>query len=133
MKVVFNLKTIAFMSAAVLALAGCKPPESAKAAVASQPSAVVTVKVVQPRKGDIHREIVLPANIVANQQATLYSKMTGYLKSISVDKGDEVKKGDLLVEIEAPELLADIAKYKAEFEIAELDYKRASEAQKKAP
>ena len=67
------------------------------------------------------------------QSATLYAKVSGYLKSISVDKGDQVKEGALLAEIEAPELLADRAKYKAEIEVAELDYKRLSEAQKKAP
>ncbi|HTG45710.1 MAG TPA: efflux RND transporter periplasmic adaptor subunit [Verrucomicrobiae bacterium] len=104
-----------------------------KAVGASQAAAAVSVRLVQPRKGEIHREIALPANIVANQQVTLYSKVTGYLKDISVDKGDEVKKGDVLAEVEAPELLADLAKFKAEFEIAELDYKRASEAQRKAP
>lgn len=59
--------------------------------------------------------------------------MTGYLKRITVDKGDAVKEGDLLAEIEVPELLADATRFKAEAEIATLDYQRAAEAQQKAP
>jgi RND family efflux transporter MFP subunit len=75
----------------------------------------------------------LPANVAANQQATLYSKVAGYLKTIHVDKGDEVRQGQLLAEIEVPELVADFARYKAEQEIADLDYQRANEAHQKAP
>src|SRR5205823_1609975 len=67
------------------------------------------------------------------QAATVYAKVTGYLKAITVDKGDGVKEGALLAEIEVPELLADRAKYKAEVEVSGLDYKRLAEAQKKAP
>src|SRR6185436_11377841 len=54
-------------------------------------------------------------------------------KTITVDKGDRVKEGDLIADIEVPEMLADIARYKAEVEVAELDYKRLSESQKKMP
>jgi len=116
--------------ALVLALAGCEQQSSLPPKKTEPP---VAVKLVASKHGDITRSISLPANIAANQQATLFAKVTGYLKIIAVDKGDEVKAGDLLAEIEAPELLADLAKYKAELEIAELDYKRAADAQKKAP
>jgi membrane fusion protein, multidrug efflux system len=105
-----------------------KAPSNAKGA-----EAPVSVKVLQPKRGDITRSVTLPAVIVANQQATLYAKVTGYLKRITVDKGDAVKEGDLLAEIEVPELLADAARFKAEAEIAALDYQRTAEAQQKAP
>lgn len=92
-----------------------------------------SVKVVQPKRGEILRNVTLPANVTANQQVTLYAKVAGYLKNIAVDKGDAVEKGSVLAEIEAPELVADAAKYKAEAAIAELDAKRIGDAQKKAP
>ncbi len=114
----------------ILTFVGCKPADNAPTKKTEPP---VSVKLIQPKTGDILRNISLPANVIANQQVTLYSKVTGYLKQITVDRGDEVKAGDLLAEIEAPELLADLARFKAEAEIAELEYKRASEAQKKAP
>lgn len=119
--------------AALLAtgVSGCKrASEPAPTKKADPPT---PVKVVQPRRGEILRYVSLPATVAANQQATLYSKVAGYLKTISVDKGDEVKQGQLLAEIEVPELVADVARYKAEQEIADLDFKRASEAQQKAP
>jgi membrane fusion protein, multidrug efflux system len=114
-----------------LLLSGCE-----RGSVASDPAKVeppVDVKVVHPFRGEITRSITLPGEVKAYQVATLYAKVAGYLKKIAADKGDQVKKGALLAEIEAPELLADRAKYKAEIEVAELDYKRLLEAQKKAP
>src|SRR5690242_10987279 len=79
-----------------------------------KPEPAVSVKLVQPHRGDITRNVVLPGNVTANQQVALYAKVGGYLKSISVDKGDEVKQGDVIAEVEVPELIADQTKYKAE-------------------
>src|SRR6266478_10239862 len=93
----------------------------------------IEVQTVHPRRGQITRSITLPGEVKAYQQATLYAKVAGYLKTISVDKGDFVKEGALLAEIEVPELLADVTKFKAEVEVAGLDYRRLSESQKKAP
>jgi membrane fusion protein (multidrug efflux system) len=114
-----------------LGFAGCKPEKSGEAPKQSEPP--VSVKSVQPKRGDIIRSVSLPANITPNMQVTLYSKVAGYLKTIAVDKGDEARQGQLLAEIEVPELLADFARYKAEAEIADLDYKRANDAHQKAP
>jgi RND family efflux transporter MFP subunit len=98
-----------------------------------RPQAPATpVQTIRPKRGEIVRRITLPGNVMAYQEATLYAKVAGYLKTINVDKGDTVKEGDLLAEIEAPEMLADLVKAKAEAEAAQLDYKRVSEAQKKA-
>jgi membrane fusion protein (multidrug efflux system) len=91
------------------------------------------VKVTRATLGDIVRYVTLPGSIRANQQATLYAKVAGYLKSITVDKGDRVQAGQSLGEIEVPELLADLAKYKAEVKVADADYQRVSVAQKKSP
>ena len=61
------------------------------------------------------------------------AKIPGYLKTIPVDKGDQVKEGALIADLEAPELSADLARAKAELEVAELEYKRLSDSSKKAP
>ena len=90
------------------------------------------VQTIHPKRGEIVRKVTLPGNVMAYQEATLYAKIAGYLKTINVDKGDSVKEGDLLAEIEAPEMLADLVKARAEAEAAQLDYKRVSDAQKKA-
>lgn len=90
------------------------------------------VQIIHLKRGEIVRRIMLPGNVMAYQEATLYAKVAGYLKTINVDKGDSVKEGDLLAEIEAPELLANLVKARAEAEAAQLDSKRVTEAQKKA-
>jgi len=92
----------------------------------------MSVQTIRPKRGQIVHKVTLPGNVMAYQEATLYVKVAGYLKTINVDKGDSVKEGELLAEIEAPEMLADLIKAKAEAEAAQLDYKRVTDAQKKA-
>lgn len=93
----------------------------------------VDVKTTRPTRGEIHRFVTLPGSIKANQQATLYAKVAGYLKSLNVDKGDRVTAGQALGEIEVPELAAEAVKYRAEIRVAETDLKRLTAAQKNAP
>jgi len=99
----------------------------------------VEVKAARPVRGEIIRYVTLPGNIRANQQATLYAKVPGYLKSIAVDKGDKVQVGEALGEIQVPELLAELSRYKAELvragadvKVAELESGRLAKAQKQA-
>ncbi len=115
---------------AVSFLAGCD--RSAKANASSSAS-VPNVQVVHLKPGEITRRIMLPGNLRAYQEAMLYAKIPGYLKSIAVDRGDWVKANDVLAEIEAPEMLAEVAKFKAEVKVAELEVKRVNQAIKKAP
>ncbi len=127
----FGAVTLGTLTLALLC--GCDRSSSSTRPANVSSSRPANVQVVRPHIGEITRSITLPAEIKPYQQATLYAKVGGYLKTIAVDKGDEVKAGALLAEIEVPELLADVSKYKAEVEVAEIDYKRVNEAQKKAP
>ncbi|HXY39252.1 MAG TPA: efflux RND transporter periplasmic adaptor subunit [Vicinamibacteria bacterium] len=111
--------------------AGCREADPAARAAASAPPA--TVSVTRVRRGPISRTVDLPAVVRPLEQAVLYAKVAGYLKTIRVDKGDAVREGELLAEIEAPELLADETRLKAELAVAEVAFRRVSEAQKKAP
>jgi membrane fusion protein (multidrug efflux system) len=113
-----------------LVLCGCGParPET------SPKAPPITVQTVLPTRGEIARRITLPSfRILAEQEATLYAKVSGYLKTLEVDKGDSVTNGQPLGEIEVPELLADLAQYRAEAGVAETNYKRLAEALTKAP
>ncbi len=112
------------------ALCGCNRSQADPPAKAPAP---VNVQVIHPKSGVVTRSITLPGNVLAYQQATLYAKVAGYLKTMSVDKGDRVQQGALLAEIEVPEMLADLAKYKADVEVAAVDFKRVSEALKSSP
>lgn len=113
-------------------LCGCGRSTSGKSPQ-SAPAPPANVTVVHPHRGAITRSIILPAEIRPYAEATLYAKVAGYLKTIAVDKGDEVKEGALLADIEVPELVADRAKFQADVEVAAIDYRRLKEAQQKAP
>jgi len=92
-----------------------------------------TVVVVRPQRGDIVRSITLPGDLVGLYQSTLYAKVTGYLKSISVDKGDWVKSGQLLAVIEVPELQERLARAKADMDVQRLTYQRLEQVWKSDP
>src|SRR6266516_1216628 len=111
-------------------ISGCKPSTAEPTKEATPP---VAVQVVQAKRGPITRSVTLPGEIKPYQQAILYAKVAGYLKTITVDKGDQVTEGKLLAEIEVPELIAERSRYKAEVDVAAIDYKRLSESQQKVP
>lgn len=75
---------------------------------------------VAARRGSQKADIVLPASLYAMQETTIYARTNGYLKRWQVDIGDQVKAGQILAEIEAPEL------------DRELDQAHASRAQVRA-
>jgi RND family efflux transporter MFP subunit len=50
------------------------------------------------------RELTLPGNVSAIGETPIYARAEGYIKTRKVDIGDYVRKGDLLVEIDSPEL-----------------------------
>jgi RND family efflux transporter MFP subunit len=91
----------------------------------------VTVKVVVPQYGPSAQTLVLPGNVRADLDAPIYSRVSGYLKAWHTDIGAHVKKGQLLAEIETPELdqqilrtQADLATAESNWEIADVTAKR---------
>jgi RND family efflux transporter MFP subunit len=91
------------------------------------------VKIAKVTRSDVIRYVSVPGTLRANQQATLYAKVAGYLNNVAVDKGDAVKADQVLALIEVPELIADLKKYEADAKVAEVDLARLEEAKKKAP
>lgn len=112
-----------------LALASTIGP-ARRAASAEEPIAVAGVA---PARGEVFRFVTLPGRIQASQQATLHAKVSGYLVSLTVDKGDRVKAGQTLGRIEVPELSADLARFEAGLRVAEQELARVSEARSQAP
>jgi len=69
-----------------------------------KPSSIPRVDVIQPQRTELSLSVELPGDLVGYYEAALHAKVTGYLKSITVDKGDRVKAGQVLAIIEVPEL-----------------------------
>lgn len=87
----------------------------------------------KPRKGTIHRWITLPGEFAPWQQVDLKARVAGYIQKITVDKGDVVAAGQTLIEIEVPELQADLIRHRAEVKAAEIEVRRLHEARAKSP
>ena len=87
--------------------------------------AVPTVAIVTPKPGSPTETITLPGNIVGWYEAPMYARVTGYVKMWYKDYGDQVKKGDILAEINAPDLDAEYAQAKADLETQRARYRLA--------
>jgi RND family efflux transporter MFP subunit len=80
---------------------------------------VPTVSVVHPKRGSLKDEIVLPGNIQAFTVSPIYARTNGYLKKWYVDIGGRVKSGQLLAEIDAPEVNKQLDQSRADLATAE--------------
>jgi RND family efflux transporter MFP subunit len=73
--------------------------EVRRAAVALGPF----VRVARVNISPANRVVTLPAEVRAAQRTQLFAKVSGYLVKVLVDKGDKVRRGQLLAELESPE------------------------------
>ncbi len=117
-----RLRTItAVLSAALLACGcGARSADTAPLTAAILP----TVSVMHPRRADATRSVTLPGDIAGWADSELYAKVTGYLRRIDVDKGDWVKTGQVLAEIEVPELQQRLERARAKLQVRRVTWER---------
>ncbi|MBV9084496.1 MAG: efflux RND transporter periplasmic adaptor subunit [Acidobacteriaceae bacterium] len=91
---------------AAVVLAGIRPRLRARQTLQQQTnySAAPTVTVVRPKQQAPAQEVVLPGNIQAFIDAPIYARTNGYLKRWYFDIGAHVKEGQLLADVETPEI-----------------------------
>jgi RND family efflux transporter MFP subunit len=87
--------------------------------------AVPTVNVMHPKQGAPQTEIVLPGNMQAFTESPIYARTNGYLKKWYVDIGGRVKAGQLLAEIETPEVDQQLQQARAQLNTAQANYNLA--------
>jgi RND family efflux transporter MFP subunit len=81
------------------------------------------VSVITPELGVSGQQTTLPGNIQSWYEAPLYARVSGYLKKWYEDYGAHVKKGQLLAEIDAPDLDAELAAAQATLKAADAQVK----------
>ncbi len=98
---------------------------------ATEAQAVVTVAVTAPLQGAKVENLVLPGDVLAFTDTPIYARTSGYLKRWTTEIGTRVKAGQLLAEIDTPEVdqqlrqaQADLATAEANFALAESTAKR---------
>lgn len=102
--------------AVLLVVFGILPRIQARTALRQETlrMAVPTVAVVQPKRSAPAQEIVLPANVQAFADAPIYARTNGYLRRWYVDIGSLVKEGQLLAEIDTPEVNQQLRQARAD-------------------
>lgn len=105
----------------VALVAGALPKMRAKREVMEQSKelATPTVLVTQPTRSQAGPDLALPAEVRPREEAAVYARANGYLKRWVVDLGSRVEAGQLLAEIDTPELNQELARSKAEIQRAE--------------
>jgi multidrug efflux pump subunit AcrA (membrane-fusion protein) len=100
-----NIKSIAILLTALVALSSCekKKEETAKAEIEPK------VETFLLSKEKLTTELRLPAELTGFQQVDLYAKVSSFVKLLKVDIGTKVKKGQLLIVLEAPEISSQLA------------------------
>ena len=110
---------------AAVVVGGIVPRLRAKAALKAETRdlAIPTVSVIHPKEGAPHQELVLPGNIRAFTDAPIYARTNGYLKKWHVDIGAHVKSGQLLAEIDTPEVDQQLQQARANLNTAQANYR----------
>lgn len=92
---------------------------------ATAQAATPTVNVVYPKMDAATDEIVLPGNTQAFTDAPIFARTNGYVKSWHADIGTRVKKGQLLAEIETPEVDQQVQQARADLQTAQANLRQA--------
>lgn len=116
---------------------GSRRKDAAQGSPAGPRGAPVRVVVERPVEADGNQELVLPGTVEAWERAALFARVTGYLDSVAVEIGDEVKSGAEIARIVVPEIGAElrsaeatVAQEQAELELARLTRTRLENLRK---
>jgi RND family efflux transporter MFP subunit len=88
-------------------------------------AAILTVSVVEPTLSGASQELILPGNTQALIDAPIYARTSGYLKRWYADIGTRVHAGQLLAEIEAPEVDHELQQARADMATAQANFRLA--------
>jgi multidrug efflux pump subunit AcrA (membrane-fusion protein) len=86
---------------------------------------IPTVSTIKPKPGDASQELVLPGNMQAFVDTPIYARTNGYLKRWTADIGAHVKAGQLLAEIDTPEVDDQLHQARADLATAEANHRLA--------
>jgi multidrug efflux pump subunit AcrA (membrane-fusion protein) len=108
-------RTIAVCGAAILALAACSRPN----VDAAEKETIAPVEVAEAKRGTIDRVISADAILFPVNQANVTPKISAPVRRVLVNRGDHVKAGQLLAELESRDLVAAANESKAQWEQAQ--------------
>ncbi len=75
-----------------------------------------SIPLIKIKNGFIHSTMDIPGELIPYDRVDIYAKENSFVKKVKVDLGSEVKKGDLLAELEDPELISSLSSSKAKLQ-----------------
>jgi len=116
-----GIVVLVLAAAAVTAVWGIVTREHAMAALSreTRDTAVTTVAVTKPSRGTASEDISLPGTVQAYTDAAIYARTSGYLKKRYADIGSRVKTGQVLAEIDTPEIDQQLMQARADLATAD--------------
>jgi membrane fusion protein, multidrug efflux system len=97
-----------------------------RTALPTPTSRATRVQVIKPKVLDSDRALALPGTVRALEQTKIFPRVTGYVRRWLVDIGDKVTAGQLLVEIDTPDLDAQLAQARAQLGQAQAAVKQVA-------
>src|SRR5467141_2145426 len=118
---------IVFLAVAGMLVSGILRRVRARAIVSAETAAMAVplVNVVSPQRTAPSRELVLPGNVEPYMTAPIFARTNGYVKRWYVDIGARVRKGQLLAEIDTPEVDQQLQQSRSNLATAEANLKLA--------
>ena len=118
---VFTLLAIAIVAYGLVSRAA----ENSRLHNLTEAQAVPSVAIVAPTHVENHAGLDLPGRLEAYIRAPIYARVPGYLKSWKHDIGGKVKAGDVLAEIDTPDLDQQLMQARADLSVAQANAKLA--------
>ena len=112
------MKTVIVVLALSLFISGCDGNPKAASSKQAETDAQ-TVEVVPVASQKLATVFTLPAQLVPFEAVDIYPKVTGFMDMIRVDRGSRVHKGELIIRLSAPELVAQRAQAESALRAAE--------------
>jgi RND family efflux transporter MFP subunit len=122
-----RMGAVAALAAIAIAAYGLvsRASETSRLRHLTETQAVPTVAIVAPTGAENHMGLELPGRLQAYISAPIYARVPGYLKTWKYDIGGKVKAGDVLAEIDTPDLDQQLMQARAALSVAQANAKLA--------
>src|SRR5439155_5619929 len=106
------------IACAVLLMA-CSRESATARTDAAQPAGPPTIEIVRVVQRSVDVTLEMPGELDPYEAVAVFPKVTGFVKDIRVDRGSSVRRGQLMAELEAPELVAQRAEAQSKVQAAQ--------------
>jgi RND family efflux transporter MFP subunit len=114
--------------ALVVAIAACDHSQDAPPVAAAPEAVTPTVEVVQVTSEKLDTTARLPGELAPYEMVALYPRVSGFVEEIGVDRGSNVRRGQLLARLSAPELQSQRAEAESKLSAARSTFERVRAA-----